>query len=200
MQTPSTPQLPENTVEILVALAFAAVLSGAIALIAGGLVRRLVTSLEGHTHFANPLRKAPVRLVRIGTFVVSMIALTFPALTFVGVAMPAELQGERLGQWVARTALRIGVIVVAAITASHLVTAIMTRAQREMAAGGAARRSRASETRRDDRTDVQRLSLGHHLVRRAADDPSGARRRHHARADRRRDPRPRHRLRRPDRW
>ena len=135
MQAPPTPQLPENTVEILVALAFAAVISGAIALIAGGLIRRLVASLEGHTHLTDPFKKAPVRLVRMGTFVVSMLALTFPALTFVGVAMPTELQGERLGQWVARTALRIGVIVVAALTTSRLVTAILTRAQREMASG-----------------------------------------------------------------
>ena len=135
MQTPTPPQLPENTVEILVALAFAAVLSGAIALIAGGLVRRLIKAVEGHTHLADPFRKAPVRLVRMGTFVVSMLALTFPALTVVGVTMPTELRGERLGQWVARTALRIGVIVVAALTSSRLVTAIMTRAQREMAAG-----------------------------------------------------------------
>jgi small conductance mechanosensitive channel len=137
MQAPSTPQLPENTVEILVALTFAAVLSAAIALIAGGIVRRLVASVEGHTHthITDPFRKAPVRLVRMGTFVVSMLALTFPALTFVGVGVPAELQGERLGQWVAQTALRIGVIVVAALVSSRLVAAIMTRAQREMASG-----------------------------------------------------------------
>ena len=135
MQTPSPPQLPDNTVEILAALAFAAVLSGAIALIAGGLVRRVVARVEGHTHLADPFKKAPVRLVRLGTFVVSMIALAFPALTFVGVDLPVDLRGERVGQWVARTALRVGVITVAALTASRLVAAIISRAQREIAAG-----------------------------------------------------------------
>ena len=137
MQAPGTPALPDNSIEILTALTFAAVLSAAIALIAGGLVRRLVASVEGHTHLAYPLRKAPVRLVRLGTFVVSMIALTFPALAFVDVDLPMELQGERMGQWVARTTLRIGVIIIVALTASRLVSALIVRAQREVAAGSA---------------------------------------------------------------
>lgn len=136
MQAPAAAtNLPANTVEILAALTFAAILAVAIALIAGGLIGRLLASVEGRTALAAPLRKAPVRLVRVLAFVVSMIALVFPALALVGVELPVELKGERVGQWATRTGLRIGVILLVALTASKLVTAIIARAEREMAAG-----------------------------------------------------------------
>ena len=159
MQAPGTPALPDNSIEILTALTFAAVLSAAIALIAGGLVRRLVASVEGHTHLAYPLRKAPVRLVRLGTFVVSMIALTFPALAFVDVDLPMELQGERMGQWVARTTLRIGVIVIVGADGQPA----GERPHRARAARGrgglCSDGCRAAEAGRDHRPHVQPVPL-----------------------------------------
>ena len=103
MQADKTPPLPENTIEIVAALTFAAILASAVALIAGGLVRRLLASVEGrHHHLAAPLGKAPVRLVRLVAFVVSTIAFAFPALAFVGIDLPVELQGGRVGRWAAR--------------------------------------------------------------------------------------------------
>lgn len=134
-QADSAPPLPDNTIEILAALTFAAVLAFAIALIAGGLVRRLLVSVEGRAPLTDPLRRAPVRLVRVVAFIISMIALAFPALALVGVDLPVELEGGRLGPWAAQTALRIGVIMLVALTASRLVTAIIRRAEREMAGG-----------------------------------------------------------------
>lgn len=88
MQTPGPLELPDNTIEILAALAFAATLGGAVALIAGGMVKRLVASLEGRTQLSDPLRRAPVRLVRLVIFVVSTIAFAFPALAFICISLP----------------------------------------------------------------------------------------------------------------
>lgn len=126
--------LPDSAFAILLALTFAAVLAGAIALIAGGLVQRLLKSVEGPAR-GTPLRGAPLRLVRLLAFVVSMMALVFPALTMVGVELPEDLSGDRLGHWVTRTGLRIGVILLLALTTSRLVVAIIARAEREMEAG-----------------------------------------------------------------
>jgi len=136
MPPADAPALPDQTVEILAAITFAAILAIAIALIAGGLVRRLLTSVEGRTPLSASMQRAPVRLVRLLTFVIAMIALLFPALALVGVNLPVELEGDRLGQWVASTALRIGVIVLLAVTANRVVTTIVFRAEQELAGGG----------------------------------------------------------------
>jgi small conductance mechanosensitive channel len=142
MQAPPSPAAvpPDNTIEIVAALGFAAVLSAAIALIAAGLVRRFVASVEGHTEKAltEPLRQAPVRLVGFGTFVVSMVALTFPALAMVNVGLPGELEAGEIGWWIARTAMRIGIITIVALMANRIVGAIITRAQSEIAGGAGA--------------------------------------------------------------
>ena len=131
--------IPDNTVEVLIAITFAAILAIAIALIAGGLVRRLLSKVEGRTHMPQisaAMQRAPVRLVRLVTFVVAMLGLVFPALAIVGVELPVELEGQHLGQWAATTALRIGVIVLLGITANRVVTTIVARAVQELAGGG----------------------------------------------------------------
>ncbi|MGE3886126.1 MAG: mechanosensitive ion channel family protein [Vicinamibacterales bacterium] len=128
--------LPANSLEVMAALAFAAILAGALALIAGGVMRRLLASVEGRTTITGPLQKAPVRLVRLLAFVIAFIALAFPTLAFVGVTLPVELRGERVGEWVARTGLRIGIIVLLALAATRLARSTIARAEHEMAAGG----------------------------------------------------------------
>lgn len=131
-----SPAIPAQSLEMVVALTFAAIVAGALALIAGGLMRRLLASVEDRTHLSGSMQKAPVRLVRLLTFVIAFIALAFPALAIVGVELPVELRGERVGEWVARTGLRIGIIVLLAIAASRLASSTIARAEREMAAGG----------------------------------------------------------------
>jgi len=135
MQAETPLPLPDHTVEVIAALTFAAVLAAGLALIAGGLVRRLLASVEGHATLPGTLRRAPVRLVRLLTFVVSMAAFAFPALAFVDVDLPTELEGGRLGRWAAQTGLRIGVILLVAVTTARLAAAIINRAEREMARG-----------------------------------------------------------------
>lgn len=128
--------IPAQSPEIVVALTLAAILAGALALVAGGLMRRLLASVEDRTPLSGSMQKAPVRLVRLLTFIITFIALAFPALAIVGVELPVELRGERVGEWVARTGLRIGIIVLLAITASRLASSTIARAEHEMAAGG----------------------------------------------------------------
>jgi moderate conductance mechanosensitive channel len=135
MQSAPTSPVPDNTIEIVAALGFAALVSAVIALIATGLVRRLIASADGHAQLADPLKKAPVRLLGLGTFVISMAALAFPALVLVDAELYEDLHGEEIGWWMARTMLRIGVITIVAITANRVVGAIVTRAQREIAGG-----------------------------------------------------------------
>ena len=136
MQPPDAAALPDTTVEVLAAITFAAILALAIALIAGGLMRRLLASVEGRTQLSASMQKAPVRLVRLITFVIAMIGLVFPALALVGVDLPVALEGEQLGQWAASTALRIGVIVLLAITANRVVNSIVGRAELELSGSG----------------------------------------------------------------
>lgn len=136
MQQAASPTVPANSLEITAALAFAAILAGALALIAGGVTRRLLASIEGQATPAGPIPKAPVRLVRLLAFVIAFIALAFPALALVGVSLPVELRGERVGEWVARTGLRIGIIVLLALAAARLSRSTIARAEHEMAAGG----------------------------------------------------------------
>jgi small conductance mechanosensitive channel len=128
--------LPNNTVEIFAAVSFSAILAAALALIAGGLVQRLLASVEGRAPFSRTMQKAPVTLVRLFAFVIAMIGLVFPALAFIGVDLPVALEADRVGQWAARTALRVGVIVLLAIVANRIVTSIVWRAEQELAGGG----------------------------------------------------------------
>jgi len=137
MPPPAGPTLPGNTVELLAALGLAAVLAAAIALIAGGLVRRLLAAVDGTAGLSLPARKVPIRLVRLLTFVVSMIALVLPALSVFGVTLPVEMAPDRVGVWAAQTALRVGVVLLLATIATRVVAVIIGRAEQEMTASGA---------------------------------------------------------------
>lgn len=134
--TPGT--APDQSIALIAALVFTAALAAALALIAGGLVRRLVSHLEGPAGHAPTFGTTPIRLVRAITFVVAMTALVFPALALAGISLPVALAGRALGQWVAQTALRVGIILLVALTASRLVSALIGRAVAEMSQGVAA--------------------------------------------------------------
>lgn len=126
---------PDQSIALVAALVFTAALAAALSLIAGGLVRRLVTHREGPAGQTSTLGKTPVRLVRAVTFVVAMTALVSPALALAGISLPVALDSRALGQWVAQTALRVGIILLVALTASRLVSALIGRAVAEMAGG-----------------------------------------------------------------
>jgi len=148
--TPPQAPAPDQSIAVVAVLVFTAALAAAIALIAGGLVRRLVAHLEGPSASPASFGKAPVRLVRAVTFVVAMTAFAFPALTVAGVNLPVPLDGRALGPWVAQTALRIGIILLVALTASRLVAALIGRAVAEMSPAGAASPSAVERHKRAD--------------------------------------------------
>jgi small-conductance mechanosensitive channel len=138
MPTPAPGAAPDQSIALVAALVFTAALAAALALVAGGLVRRLVSHLEGPAGHAPTFGTTPIRLVRAITFVVAMTALVFPALALAGISLPVALDGRALGQWVAQTALRVGIILLVALTASRLVSALIGRAVAEMSQGVAA--------------------------------------------------------------
>ena len=148
--TPAPGTAPDQSIALVAALVFTAALAAAFALIAGGLVRRLVAHLEGPIGQTPSFGKTPVRLVRAVTFVVAMTALIFPALALAGITLPVSLDGRALGQWVAQTALRIGVILLVALTASRLVSALISRAVAEMSPGVASSPSALERHKRAD--------------------------------------------------
>ena len=135
MQDAAASALPDNAFEIVAALTFAAILAAAIALIAGGSIsaswRRSRPGRQRARQGAGP--PGPAAGVRA---VGHRADLSGPGAGRRRAAK-ADLRGERLGQWVARTGLRVGVILLLAITASRLVAAIIARAEREMGGGTA---------------------------------------------------------------
>jgi small conductance mechanosensitive channel len=136
MQTPAdAPPLPPNTIEIIVALSAVFMLAGALALIVAGLVRRMLTRLEGGKALAPGLPKATVRAVFLLTFVIASAALAFPAMGLAGVDLHVGLEGRDLARWAGRSGLQIAVILLVVITANRIVSTLMNRAQRELVTG-----------------------------------------------------------------
>jgi small conductance mechanosensitive channel len=126
-----------GTVEVIAALAIALVIAGALALVAGGLMRRFLTRLDADRVATGAVRKAAVRAVRLLTFVVAMAVLAFPALEFAGVTGVSSLRGEELARWIGRVGARIGVILLLVTIANRAVAALIGRAERELAPAGA---------------------------------------------------------------
>jgi small-conductance mechanosensitive channel len=133
--TPTPHAVSDQSMALIAALLFTVALAASVALIAGGLVRRLVSHLDGPGGPSPSFGKTPVRLVRAVTFVVTMTALVFPALALAGMSLPVALDGRALSQWVAQTALRIGIILLMAVTASRLIAGLLNRAVSEMSPG-----------------------------------------------------------------
>jgi small conductance mechanosensitive channel len=125
-----------NTVEVVAALAIAAIIAAALALLAGGLMRRLMVRIDADRVASAGLRRAAVRAVRLLTFVVALAVLAFPALDLAGVTGVASLRGEELARWIGRAGARIGIILLLVTVTNRAVAVLIGRAQRELASGG----------------------------------------------------------------
>jgi small conductance mechanosensitive channel len=125
-----------NTVEVVAALAIAAIIAAALALLAGGLMRRLMVRIDADRVASAGLRRAAVRAVRLLTFVVALAALAFPALDLAGVTGVASLRGEELARWIGRAGARIGIILLLVTVTNRAVAVLIGRAQRELVSGG----------------------------------------------------------------
>lgn len=131
---PSADALAPDTLPIVAALAFAAMIAVAIGLISGGMMGRFFRRIEGDGP-PSPMSKAAVRVVRILAFVIVLAVLAFPALDMAGVGVTVGLEGEELARWLGRTGIRIGFIILLTTAANRLVTALVGRAEREVIAG-----------------------------------------------------------------
>lgn len=131
---PSADVLAPDTLPIMAALAFAAMIAVAIGLISGGMMGRFFRRIEGDGP-PSPMSEAAVRVVRILAFVIVLAVLAFPALDMAGVGVTVGLEGEELARWLGRTGIRIGFIILLTTVANRLVTALVGRAEREVVAG-----------------------------------------------------------------
>ncbi len=139
--------VPANTLEVTLALALSLLVAGAVAMLAGGLTRRLLRSIEGERVHVQPIATATVRVVRRITFGIIALVLVFPALDFAGVDIRVGLKDEDLAAWAARTGIRVATLVLLAFATDRFAASVIRRAENEVVATGDAqgfeRRKRA---------------------------------------------------------
>jgi moderate conductance mechanosensitive channel len=142
--------MPANTLEITAALAVVVTLAVGLAIVLGGVVRRVLTTATGaNTPGAVRFIGGAVRLVRGVTILVGILVLGFPALDAAGVEMPVGLDSEQLGRWFVSTGVRIAVIVVMAAITVRIVAALTHRAEQDLVTGtdvAAAERRKRTQT------------------------------------------------------
>jgi small-conductance mechanosensitive channel len=133
MQTPEI-SLPPHTLEAIVALALAAVLALVIAFVATKLARRAL-GVVARDALSEPVARGTIRIVRTMTFAVAFTIFAFPALDLAGVQTSVGLDSGSLGRWAAETGVRIAAIFVLAFILVRILNGVITRGEREMAAG-----------------------------------------------------------------
>ena len=138
-QTPTPPAIavPPNVLEITLALVATATLAALAALVVSRAARGLLVTVGRETHHqvAEPLARGTLRVVRFMTFVVTFAIFAFPALDLAGVDLEVGLHSEELGRWAAETGIRIVALFVLAFVVVRMLSAVIVRAEREMASG-----------------------------------------------------------------
>ena len=137
MQTAPPASLnPAASLEIIAALALAALVAAAIALTIGGLTRRLLRQIEGerfHTHLA--ANGKTVKAVRRVTFILSLLVLAFPALELAGVQLTAGFHPDDVTRWLTRSGARVLLLVLLAYASSRFAASVIRRTEREITEG-----------------------------------------------------------------
>jgi small-conductance mechanosensitive channel len=128
----ATAALPDNTLEVALALAMVALVALALGLLAGMITRRILKAIEGErihtTAFADPT----VRAVRRVTFFLALLAGLFPALDLAGVPLEIGWQTEDLGGWATQNAVRIVLLLLLAFAANRFGASVIRRAEHEI--------------------------------------------------------------------
>jgi small conductance mechanosensitive channel len=125
----------DNTLPVVLALGVAALLSAVLSIVAGGLMRRLLATVDRDRPRAHAVSMAAVRLARLLGFAVGLVVLSSPALELAGVRSTIGPGSAELGRWAARTGLRIALILLAAFAVNHLIASLVRRAEDELGAG-----------------------------------------------------------------
>ncbi len=158
MQAPAAAAtLPNNSLEVLLALAMAALVAAAFAMLAGALTRRLLLSIEGERFHTKSIADRTVGVVSRLTFAIASLLLVFPALDFAGVDLPMGLHDEDLAQWAARTGVRVLLLLLLAFAANRFAGSVISRAEHEVVQTGDAR-IRAAQARADARSSQAGVS------------------------------------------
>jgi small conductance mechanosensitive channel len=124
----------DSTLPVVLALAIAALLSAVLSIVAGGLMRRLLSSLDHDRPRARAVSLAAVRLARLLGFAVGLVILSAPALELAGVRATIGPDIEELGRWAARAGLRIALILLVAFAINQLIASLVHRAEEEIEA------------------------------------------------------------------
>jgi small conductance mechanosensitive channel len=121
---------PELTLAVTLALVAAYILADVLARGAESILRAIVPN-EHEKLFVD----RPKRIVRLVIFLITGVALAFPALAFVGVETNIGANREELVAWLLNTGLRIALIALAAYMVVRIGTAAARRFETEMSTG-----------------------------------------------------------------
>jgi moderate conductance mechanosensitive channel len=135
--TPAAP-LGAVSLEVVLAVSVVVTLAVAAAIVVGTTARRMLRKVLGGTGTDATTERfvtGTVRLVRLMTFALVTATLAFPALDLAGVSLSIGLQSQDLGEWAARTGLRIAVILLAAFVIVRVTSAVASRAQQDLSTG-----------------------------------------------------------------
>ena len=134
MQASSAVALPSNTLEVTLALAMTLLVAGAVALLAGRVIRRLLQSIEGDRFQVRPIADATVRIVRRITFGLVALMVVFPALDFAGMDIRVGLNDEEVAEWAVRTGVRVAMLLLLAFATNRFAASVIRRAESEVVA------------------------------------------------------------------
>lgn len=128
----ASPTLPDNTLEITLALALVALVALALALLAGMVTRRIMAAIEGERIQTTAIADPTVRAVRRVTFFLALLAGVFPALDLAGVPLNVGWHAEDLSGWATQNGVRIVLLLLLAFAASRFAGSVIRRAEHEI--------------------------------------------------------------------
>jgi len=136
MQPPAAPDAAITSafsIEAVAALLLATLAAIAAGLLAGALTRRLLIAIEGDRFHNQHLAKATVTAVRRIVFVLGLLVITFPALDLAGVEVGVGLHPDDVSRWVARSGVRVLLLILMAFAATRFAASVIRNTERAMA-------------------------------------------------------------------
>jgi small conductance mechanosensitive channel len=125
------PNWPALTLALALALVVAYLIADLVARLAQTLLRGVIADPELETLFVD----RPRRIVRVVVFVITAVAVAFPAMRLAGYEMPVGGNPQAVVNWLLAGGLRIAVIAVGAYLVIRIGTAAARRFEREMSHG-----------------------------------------------------------------
>lgn len=127
--------LPDNALEIALALSLAATVAGVAALAVGRIARQLLGAVGHEALSGEPLARGTMRAAWTATFVILFLVLAFPALDLMGVPLGVGLHSEQLVAWASETGVRILALLLFTFLVVRVLAALIMRAERDMSLG-----------------------------------------------------------------